>query len=98
MVRSYWIGPVVVALAVTGFALSQTAPKAVETKEHTLTVQEANEPSLKCKVLKSWRFSTAIKRSSSRRVHRRVYHHRRNYRSVRRDQGGQHEDLSLGQE
>ncbi len=55
MVRSYWIGPVVVALAVAGFALSQTVPPAVETKERTLTVQEADKPSLKCKVLKTWR-------------------------------------------
>ena len=62
MVRSYWIGPVVVALAVTGLALSQTsAPRPAEpaapaeTKERTLTVQESGHPGLKCRVLKTWR-------------------------------------------
>src|SRR5205807_10650427 len=45
----------VAALAVTGLALSQTVPPAVETKERTLTVQEADKPALKCKLLKSWR-------------------------------------------
>src|SRR5438128_751875 len=58
MVRLYWIGPVVAALAVTGLALSQTsqpAPLTVLSKERTLMVQEADRPALKCKLLKLWR-------------------------------------------
>src|SRR5207248_1770269 len=60
MVRSYWIVPVVVALAVTGLALSQTSPSGsaaapAEPRERTLTVQESGEPALKCRLLKSWR-------------------------------------------
>jgi hypothetical protein len=51
---------VVVALAVTGLALSQTSPPptpkaAGEVKEHTLTVQEKDKPDLKCRLLKTWR-------------------------------------------
>ena len=57
MVRSYWIGPVVLGLAVTGLAWSQspTSPPAGEMKERTLTVQETDRPGQKCKLLKSWR-------------------------------------------
>ena len=57
MVRSSWIGPVIVGLAVAGLAWSQTgspAPTAAETKERTLTLQEAQRPAQKCKLLRSW--------------------------------------------
>ena len=56
MARSYWIVPVLVVLAVTGPAWSQSVPTtaAQATKDHTLTIQETDKPPLKCKVLKMW--------------------------------------------
>jgi hypothetical protein len=64
MVRSSWIGPVIVGLAVTGLAWSQTgspAPPIAETKERTLTLQEAQRPAQKCKLLRSWRQANGAK-------------------------------------
>jgi HEAT repeats len=64
MVRSYWIGPMIVGLAATGVVWGQTdspAPMAVESRERTLTVQEAQRPAQKCKLLKSWRLSNGDK-------------------------------------
>ncbi len=57
MVRSYWIGPVLLVLAVTGLAWGQALPSGstpAAPKEKTITVQETDKPPLKCKVLKMW--------------------------------------------
>jgi hypothetical protein len=57
MVRSYWIGPVLMVLAVTGLAWCQVLPPGstpASPKEHTMTVQETDKPPLKCKVLRMW--------------------------------------------
>ena len=59
MVRAYWIGPLLVALAVTGLALSQTSTPAVvnppgSPKERIVTVGDLGKPGQKCRVLKTW--------------------------------------------
>src|SRR5580692_4707592 len=57
MVRSYWIGPVILVLAVTALAWGQvgsTGSTPAAPKDHTMTVQEAGKPPLKCRILKMW--------------------------------------------
>ena len=59
MVRSHWIGPVFGVLALTGFALGQSATPLVpvlagDAGEQIVTVQELGKPALKCKILKKW--------------------------------------------
>jgi HEAT repeats len=60
MVRSKWLGPVLLVLAVTGLARSQVLPPA-SPKEHTMTVQETDKPPLKCRLLKSWHLADGAK-------------------------------------
>src|SRR5579862_4963008 len=57
MVRSYWIGPVLMVLAVTALAWGQVgSPNSTQApKDHTMTVQETGKPPLKCRILKMWR-------------------------------------------
>jgi hypothetical protein len=62
MVRSYWIGPLFGALAMTGLAQGQTpAPpvpaKASDSQERYVTVGDLGKPGQKCRVLKTWTMS-----------------------------------------
>ncbi len=59
MVRSYWIGPLFGALAVTGLAQGQTVTPAVPAQasnstERYVIVGDLGKPGQKCRVLKTW--------------------------------------------
>ena len=59
MVRAYWIGPLLAALALTGLALSQTITPTVPNppnspQERIVTVGDLGKPGQKCRVLKTW--------------------------------------------
>src|SRR4051812_3906443 len=53
MVRSHWIGPVVVVLAWTGLAWAQ--PPSAPPTGRVLMVRELNKPGQVCRVLTTWR-------------------------------------------
>ena len=62
MVRSYWIGPLFGALAMTGLAQGQTPTptvpaKASDSQERYVAVGDLGKPGQKCRVLKTWTMS-----------------------------------------
>src|SRR5262245_4312972 len=64
MVRSFWIGPPVVALGLTGVwgAEPELSPPAkTATNERIITVQELDMPALRCRVLRSWRMPNGFR-------------------------------------
>jgi hypothetical protein len=55
MVRSYWVGAVVVGLAWSGIGLGQTLVPSGTGPDQFVTIQETGKPGQRCKILRTWR-------------------------------------------